>query len=321
MKSFKRAFLLALALIPLVAGAARESLNQIVAIVRNEPITEMDLQEAMGLYKKRKGVTITKDRNIESQVLDLLISRTIVDSIASEESISISTQLVDNAIKREMEGRDVKTEEEFEKILKRDAGLSLGEYRNELARQLRTQQVVQLRVPVESPTPSEIEEWYKLNKTKLGKKYTFRIIQKRFNPSDTKDELLVSKLMKTLSGQAGKTDASFAKTASENSDHPSKGRGGLIGPLRLDQVAQFDPMVAGVVQNTPVNRISQVFVGNGSYYMVRVSDARDIDIDEVYEMIHSILYGQKQEGAFNRWIDSVREEESVTIFLENYERN
>lgn len=299
---------------------AGDVLNSIVAVVGNKPITRIDLDEAVTEFKSRKGVKKTSGRNEESQVLDLLISRAIVDIVAREESISISDLRVNDAIERDMEMRGFKSEDAYDRVIRRETGLSLEDYRKELRHQLKTQQVVNLKVTVENPTPSQVEEWYRINKSKIGKKYLFRIIQMKYSTGNTQQELQVSKKMKTAQAQARRSEQAFIEAVKNYSDHPSKNsRGGLIGPLRLDEIAQFDPTVAGMVQNTQPGRVSPVFVGRGAYYTIRVQDARDIGIEEIYDMIHSILYRENQEMAFQRWVAQQRRRESVTVFLGNYE--
>ena len=140
-----------------------KTIGRVVAVVGNVPITDIDLQNEIDFFKRRVGVK--KDhRNIESQVLDLLISRAIVDFVALQESITVSPQRVNDALEREIKVRDLASTPELCQRVEREVKISCSEYKSELRRQLKTQQVVQLRVNVPNPTPSQIEEWFKLNK-------------------------------------------------------------------------------------------------------------------------------------------------------------
>lgn len=302
--------------LPLYTLFSWEVINEVVAVVGNEPITYLDLQNELKNFKAKKFFKKEEKRNLESQVLDLLIGRQIVEIVAQEESITVSPERVEQMLEKEMQMRNILEKDEFKKIIEKETGLSFAEYKTELARQLKTQQVIQLRVTVPNPTPTQIEEWYKLNKNKLGKKYLFRMVAMPFRKDN---ELQVSKLMGKLQREARSTKGEIAKIAAQHSQHPSKSRGGLLGPLRIDEIARMDPILAAAVSNTPIGEVSQVFVGNGYYYFIQVELAKDISLDEIYDQIRNLLYSQNEQVAFLEWVKNERRRISVTVYLKNYE--
>lgn len=306
---------LASAALSLPSLFAATVLADVVAVVASSPITSIDLSLEIEHMLKRK--TPLKDkRSIKSHALDSLIGRAIIDVIAREESVTISPERISNAIKKEMDMRGILREDDFKKIVKRDMGLEFDVYKEELSRQLKTQQVMQLRVSVPNPTPSQVEEWYRQNKTRVGKKYTFRMI---FIPV-AGNELKVSNQMKAARAMGASSGAGFAKAATQYSAHGSKARGGLMVDLRLDQVAQIDPILAGAVNSTPMGTTSQIFVGaNGGYYCVRVESARPIGLDEVYDNVRAILYSQNEQIEYGRWLKEQRKRVAVTIYLKDYQ--
>ncbi len=289
-------------------------LNDVVAVVATAPITSIDLEEEIARLKKLK--TKSKDkRALESQALDSLIGRALIDVIAQEESVTISPERVQNAIRKEMDMRGVLREAEFQKMVKRETGMDFETYKDELAQQIKTQQVMQLRVSVPNPTPSQVEEWYRHNKARLGKKYTFRMI---YIPV-AGNELKVSQQMKAARAMGASSSSGFAKAATKYSHHSSASRGGLIVDMRLDQVAQIDPILAGALNGTPKGATSQVFVGsNGGYYCVRVENTRAIGLDEVYDNVRAILYNQNEKIEYARWLKDQRKRVAVTIYLKSY---
>jgi len=297
------------------ALSAATVLAEVVAVVASAPITNIDLAQEVERMQKRK--TPLKDkRNIRSHALDNLIGRAIIDVIALEESVTISPERIQNAIKKEMDMRGILREEDFKKVVKRDLGVDFETYKEELARQLKTQQVMQLRVSVPNPTPSQVEEWYRQNKNRVGKKYTFRMI---YIPV-TGNELKVSQQMKAARAMGASSSAGFAKAAAQYSAHSSKARGGLMVDMRLDQIAQIDPILAGAVNGTPIGSTSQIFVGaNGGYYCVRVESARAIGLDEVYDNVRAILYSQNEQIEYGRWLKEQRKKVAVTIYLKDYQ--
>lgn len=290
-------------------------LNDVVAVVASAPITTIDLAQELERMQRRKLPAKDK-RSAKSHALDNLIGRAIIDVIAREESVTISPERIKNAIKKEMDMRGILREEEYKKIIKRDTGMEFDDYKEELTRQLKTQQVMQLRVSVPNPTPSQVEEWYRQNKNRVGKKYTFRMI---FIPV-AGNELKVSNQMKAARAMGASSSAGFAKAAGQYSAHASKARGGLMVDMRLDQVAQIDPILAGAINGTPMGTTSQVFVGaNGGYYCVRVESARAIGLDEVYDNVRAILYSQNEQIEYGRWLKEQRKKVAVTIYLKDYQ--
>lgn len=290
-------------------------LNDVVAVVANLPITTIDLAHEVERMQKRRGFKREK-RGLQAQALDTLIGRAIIDVIAREESVTISPERIANSLKKEMDMRGILREADFMKAIKRDTGLDYDIYKEELARQLKTQQVMQLRVSVPNPTPSQVEEWYRQNKNRVGKKYNFRLI---FMPV-AGNELQVSNSMKAARAMGASSSAGFANAATKYSQHATRSRGGLMVDMRLDQVAQIDPILAGAVNGTPQGTTSQIFVGaNGGYYCIRVESSRAIGLDEVYDNVRAILYSQNEQIEYGRWLKEQRKKVAVTIYLQNYQ--
>jgi len=253
----------------------RSILGDVVAVVGDVPITNIDLKNETGFFRKRKGVK--KDfRNLNSQVLDLLISRAIVDYVAQQESVHVSYERVNNTIEKEMKTRRIADIEQFKRMIKRSLGISWLEYRKELTRQLKTQQVVQLRVSVPNPTPSQIETWYKLKRRKLGNKYLIRFIALRYNKSSPAEELKISKLMHRVRREARRN---FAAAAKKYSNDPSRKRGGLLGWARLDQLYLEDPIIAGYTRQTRKGRVSRIFISKKGYSIIKVEAIRPIPLE------------------------------------------
>jgi len=291
-------------------------LNDTAALVANTPVTTVDITHEVDRMQRRRNFKRDAKKNLTSQALDLLIGQAIIDTIAREESVTISPERIKNALRKEMDQRGILKEDDFKKVVKRDTGMDYEDYKDELSRQLKTQQVMQLRVSVPNPTASQIDEWYKQNKGRVGKKYTFRLI---YIPV-AGNELAVSAQMKQARALGASSSAGFANAVAKYSQHASKGRGGLMIDMRLDQVAQIDPILAGAVNGTALGTTSQVFVGStGGYYCIRVEGARAIALDEVYDNVRAILYSQNEQVEYGRWLKEQRKKVAVTIYVKDYQ--
>ena len=296
--------------------SATEIINDIVAIVGDQAITRVDIDVEKTRLQRRRN--IKRDRRpIESQVLDLLISRALVDIAAKEESVTVTKERIENHIKKEVERQGLRNVEQFCRRVKAEIKISCKEYRRDLKRQLKTQQVMQLRVAATPPTPAQIEQFYRINRTKLGKKYKYWVLSIPYKVGNTQDEIRVNKLINQARSMAMKN---FAAAARRYSRHPSRHRGGYEGWRRIDEIAKESKQLAGLVNMTAAGRLSPVvaITEKRSYYFVKVGATAAIKLDEVYEQIKNILFMESQESAFQKWIQNERRRRSIRIFLKNY---
>lgn len=307
-----RILLLLLLIINPIAG---EQVNSVIALIGGVPITQIDFDRGLKDFKSRKGVKVEKGRDVPSQVLDLLISRTIVKLSAEEESIVVSDKRVDEALASEISKRGLSSEKQFAEAVKKSLGISLAQYKEEMRRQLVTQQVMQLKVNVPPPSQDQIEDWYASNKSKLGNEYLFRLIFMPLRNKSTAEEIRINKAMESAKKLA-KTN--FAAAAKKYSSHPSKARGGLSSWTRLDELAMFDRVLAGAVQNSRRGQVSQVFVGERGYYIVKVERSRRVTLDSVIPQIQTLLYAQNEQIAFVKWVKKERRRIAVDIRLQGY---
>ena len=290
-------------------------LNRVVAIVGDRPITSIDLAMKKRQIKREKGRK--KDhRGADSQALDLLIKRELVYLVAEEESINIKDRQVEDLIRKETKGRGLKSEKALGKVIRKERGLSLDEYKENIKLQLITAQIFSLRVKIPPPKEKQIKQWYKKNKKAIGYKYRIRIIRKRYRKGDGADELRVSKIMNQAKVAAREN---FSKAARKYSDHPSKTRGGNLGWIRLDELVQkVDPFVANQVYTMKKRGLSRVFVGEKGYYIIKIEKITAISLEDIRDRIEMIIMTENRQDAFEKWAIEERKNVAVKILLNNY---
>jgi parvulin-like peptidyl-prolyl isomerase len=82
-------------------------------------------------------------------------------------------------------------------------------------------------------------------------------------------------------------------------------------------IAQFDPYFANnVARLSRKGEISSVFKSGFGYHIVKYIGRRDVTYDKVERMIMYILYTEKGQEQFKKWIQQKREESSVIIHME-----
>ena len=291
---------------------AEEVINDVAAMVGDTPITLIDIDIEMGHKKYNTG----DNRNKESRVLDSLIEKAIIERVMKDEVISISDKQIDDIINQSMKDNGYKDTKSFEAALFQQMHLTLSEYREEIANNLKIQQISQLKISVPAPKAEEIKQWYTTHKNEVGNKYLLRAIKSSFNPNNPKEELSINQLMNKARNEAL---ANFHLAAGQYSDDPSASNGGLLGWSRIDEIAIKDPILANVVYKLNPGEVSPVFVSNNSYYIVKAEVVTPISMDEATPLIAQRLYREKQKSAYQDWLKTKRKDSAIRIYLKGYQ--
>jgi len=291
---------------------ADDLINDIVAMVGDIPITIIDLKDEVKHLRKGDKNDL---RSKESQALDSLIEKAIIDTVMKEEVISISQAQVEQIIKKTMVDNNIPDEKTFEEVLKREVHLSLDEYRIDVLNNLKIQQILQLKINTPSPQYEEVKTWYNRHQKEIGNKYLVRIIKKAFNPNNPKEELSVNQEMNRARDEAV---TNFPQAAAKYSDDSTASAGGSLGWLRIDELAGKDPMLANIAYQTGLGQISKVFISRGNYFLLKVDAIAPISLDEAAPMISQRLFQEKQQEAYRHWVSRMKKSMAVKVYLKDY---
>ncbi|MES0489090.1 MAG: peptidylprolyl isomerase [Leptospirales bacterium] len=315
-------FIICMTLLGTLGGGflfSAELINDIIAVVGDLPITSYDLAEEKKFFTKR--AEYKKDgRNIDSRILDFLINRTIVFYNAKQEAVTISDARVEDSLKQQMAGQGTKTEKAFERLVKKQFGFTLAEYREEVRFNMLSQSILQMKVQIPPPEDKEVEQWFKKNKRKLGKKFKIRLIRKRYKQNDVKDELKINRLLDSARQEALKD---FSAAARKYSDHSSRSSGGALGWLNEQEIYAVDMYVLNMVMQFIKQKgrgVTPVFKGKGYYYIVKIDAYRSVEYADVKEYVKSMLYNIKRSDAFKDWLKLERKRISVIIYMKQYQK-
>ena len=299
------------------AGFSDEVINDVVAIVGNRPVTQLDLDEEIAKIVNDKNFQ-RDGRNLKSQALDELIKSEIIQLILEEEFITVSDTQIETAIQHEMKSANVSDIGQFEQLLRQERNISLAQYREMVRERLEIQNVVQLRVEVEVPTPEQVERWYKKNRANFGKKYRVRLIRMQYNTSSVQDEMRVNDKMKEARALALKDFVSAAKTYS---DHPSGNSGGYLGWVMPSDLARMENTdVARMLFQLKDGSVSQIFVAKGAYYIIKIERSMFPSLDDIREIARQYVYVENQQSALNAWLSEARKHLSIQILIEGYQK-
>jgi len=301
-----------------------EVINEVVAIIGHSAITSIDIDNRIKRDLRLKGSLLYKIRRkrkiLRSRALDLLISEEVVDVIAQKETIQISPARLDEEIKNRMQMSRAKNKKAFMKIIKKQTGMDFFSYKLDLAKSLKRNEVMRLKVQTKPPSEEEMKKWFRKNYKKFPGEFKLRVIERYWKRGSDTDELRISNIM----GKARKmAKRSFARAARKYSRHSSKRRGGLIGFIRIDELAKKDQLIAGIIDNMAKRRmakLSQVIRDpkNPRYLIVKLVAQKKAKIKNYKKLIQNVIMRESQQTNFLKWVKDERKNLGTKILWQGY---
>lgn len=299
-----------------------EEVNRIIATIKTEPITLVDLEKAKEQYRKVPKFVKYRERPVESQILDVLVARAIVNLIADQESIRVPPARVENEIKNRMEKAGFSKESKFREAIEKELKMDYDFWKNEiLAFEIKKEQLIQIRVQPPRPSDEEVKKWYKINKAKIGREVRVREIIFKPASRSLSDQVTAEKKLQAIRNQAARGSKSFGSLArTGNNISTYRASGGLTGWRNLAEIAKQDIIYANqAFQLRRKGQISPVFrTKSGNYAIVQKVGDRFIPLDKVYGLVQSKLAYERRELAFFDWIEKQRRYLGVEIDYDEY---
>ena len=258
--------------------------DRIVAIVGDTAILQTQVQEEI-FRLQAQGVQMPTDSvgqdSLLNAVLENQINELVIVLHARKAGITVSESDVDDAVDQRLAQirRSFDSEQQFQQALQQ-AGLTLAEFRLQLAEQARaqllTQRYLQQKLPELRPTPvsdEEIEARFQAQKASFGSKpATISLKQVIVRPQPSEDALLAAreKAEKALSRLRSGED--FARVAREFSGDPgTRGQGGELGWVRR---GQFLPAFEDALFRLQAGETSGLVESALGYHIIKVERIR-----------------------------------------------
>lgn len=290
--------------------APGEVINRVIMIIGENPVTQLDLDR---IQKYVRAIRPDMKGSEKETAYSILIERAIVDRAASEESIIVSPERLENEIKRRMDMSNINNREQFEETVAKESGMPFDLWLEKLRYDLLRQQIIQIMISVPQPDEKDIEEFYRKNRRKIGEEVRYREIV--FPPTrDISQERVIANKAKSIYQKVSSNPALFsqiARTTAENVS-PRRYAGGLQNWTGLDQVAREDRITAGVLYSMRGGTVSNVYRDQaGRYRIVYLEGKRPVPLEEVRQLIERRLYFEQAEKAFDQWLEE--EKKRLTI--------
>ncbi|MCB1188903.1 MAG: putative peptidyl-prolyl cis-trans isomerase [Leptospiraceae bacterium] len=302
-----------------------ESINRIIATVGHTSITHLDYLKMEEKYDKmekflpknntKKG---KKSPSKNTQIIDMLITRTIVDITAEEETIQVNEKRIESEIERRMEMMNIKEKSEFEKAIEVQSGIPYKLWESELPYQIKKGQLLQIRVSAKMPTEDEIVKWYNQNKAKIGFELRYREIAIVPKDNSIQEEKRVFSEISEIMKEIKKNPSAFPFIAS-GPRNKSNLRGGLMDYAPVFDIYNNSKIITSLLSRLQNGEISDIFRDEKKrYVIIRMEGKRFTPLEQVRNGIQNILMREKEDKAFMDWIDERKKEISISIYDKQY---
>jgi peptidyl-prolyl cis-trans isomerase SurA len=309
------------------AGARGQVIEQVLVNVNGDIITLSDF-EARGLEAlrgrqdlARVSPTSPEFAKAVAEVAPQLILGAVDELLwmqrGREQGISLTPEAVNRILADIRKQNGLESEEAFRKALQAE-GLSEADLRRNIERGLLIQEAQRTDVFEKiSVNDDELRAFYETHKGQFTtpSEITLREILVAVNATEkgvnvAEDEAARAKAAdirkRLLAGEP------FPRLAAELSDSGTKANGGLLGPLRAEDLA---PALHKAFENLKVGDITDVVPTSRGYHIFKLesrSDVKVMPLEEVRTQVSRRVAEQKSEGELNRALERLRSQAKIT---------
>ncbi len=273
-----RQLLLVLLLVPCVAMAA-ESMNSIVAVVGDEVITELDIQQEKE-YLEQQGINVDN-----FQAFDNLVKRNLQVNKARLYNFDIDVEQRISEVRYDIEntlGQEFTNDEEFVEFLTINYNKNYDQLRLELEEEMLMQLLFQTEVlPRIKITDDEIEEFLK-SETEAGVEQRYHLEHLSFDKkddsiTDAEIEKFASSLQPFLKNQPWQTDAQKHSTDKIEI---------IMNDLGVRNLEQLPDVFVAAARNLTVGGISDVIKINNGYHLLKLISSQGGELRSSINRFH-----------------------------------
>jgi parvulin-like peptidyl-prolyl isomerase len=270
----------------------------IVKLTKSEPITVRQLRTEVERMERSTGRPLTNDER--RQVLDAMINEKLAIQAADRDKITVSENDVNaqiNQLKGQLAmllGRPP-TDAEFALEVRKQTGLELPAFREQLKRQLIVQKYLMSKKQstIESfkvPTEAEIVSTYNLTKSQLVRPDTvrFSMIMVSYGAdaaAKTRAKELADRLFREIGSNPSKFDEVVLRGQSPNSGYQAGDAGYLPRNMAASQVLGQE--FINVAFNLKQGEISKLMEGEEGYQIIKITETyaqKSLELDDIYQL-------------------------------------
>jgi len=301
--------------------SARELLDQVVAVVNDEAITQSELDSVLRpVYEDFKaqfsGQELMRELNDARQKI---LSQLIEDRLVYQEAIEQGIEVTEDEIEEDMSGfrESFETDRQMQAALK-GQGLSMKKLRERIKKQIMIRRLhdfeIRSKVLV---SPLELEKYYEENKKEYSGQVKVRVrsITIKKSPEAREKGLLDETAKGVIENIQAKLaqGGDFAELAEGHSEDTHAEAGGL-GEWLED--GSMIPVINDVIFSKKVGEVTEIIETPLGYHLFKIEERKDgkaQSFDEVRDQIHNQLYREKTLKRFNEWMSELKKKSYISI--------
>jgi peptidyl-prolyl cis-trans isomerase C len=297
---------------PVQAGAGKT-----IVTVNGVPLTQGEVDQKVNRTVESLKDQIPPDqleefkKNVQGKIVDDFITRTLITQEMDKQKITVDESEVKKALS-EVEAK-VPQGMTLEAMLKQ-GGVTMEEMRDNIQFSLRANKLFESQVKSDYvPTAEEISTYYNENKKKYdmpesvhARHILIKVDEKADDKTKAEKKQKIEALHKQLVG-----GADFAKLAGEQSDCPSKAKGGDLGTFpRGRMVKPFEDAAFG----QKVNEIGPVIQTQFGYHIIQVlehNQAKQKSLEEVKGSIEETMKNRKRQESAQNYMEGLKQKAKI----------
>lgn len=296
-------------------------LDQIVAVVNDEPVTQSELDSLMRpVYEQyRKEFQGEKLMRMLDEVHNKLLNQLIEDKLVFQEAKSQKIEVDEGAIEEQLEEfkKRFKSENEMEDAMRKE-GLAMNDMRERLRRQAMIRKLhdneIRSKIVV---SPIEINDYYEKNRGEFSSNGRLRVRSitiKKTSEARQKgltDEAAKNKIQDLRIKIVGGED--FARLAKQYSEDTSAKQEGLSEWIEHGAMI---PVIDEVIFKLKTGEISDVIETEMGYHLFRVEESKEPykkNLEEVRDEIYGKIFSLKAQQRFQEWTQELKRNAYISI--------
>jgi peptidyl-prolyl cis-trans isomerase SurA len=305
-------------------SARAEIIEQILVKVNGEVLTKTDLENRqVARLRDVQGqkIDLKGDPNNEElrKLLDQITPDILVDAVDEMLVVQRGKELGYTLGDTQFQGvldnirtqNKLESEEQFQAALKQE-GLTLADLRKNLERQMIMQRVQQNEVVNKvAMTEDEARVYYDSHLTEFTTPTSVTLREILISPApESRGVSVAADEAAQMRADAIRARAvageNFEKLAADVSDSPSRANGGLIGPIKLDDLSVD---LKKIIEAMKIGEVSEPLRTTRGYQILKLetlSPKQTLAFDQAREQIADHVLGDKRKREFLKYLDKLR---------------
>ena len=291
----------------------------VAATVGDVPISEDTVTKYIESIRSQMGVTDEDSwgnwlaqngytpESVREEVVNSYVQRELIKKGADERGVTVDSAEVDGYVDQMKQNYD--TDEKWQEALTQ-AGMTEDEYRSEIELQLKNRGLLESFASDEEPSEEDLLQYAQMYATTYdGAKRSSHIL------FDSGDEATAQEVLDKLN--AGELD--FAEAAKEYSKDGSASDGGDVG---WDKTSSFVEEYQTALDGLEKDQMSGLVTSTYGIHIIKCTDVftapeEVTSLDQIpsdwVDSIKSSLKSQKQNEAYQQWLEEYKESSDVVI--------